>query len=187
MSRGQGRSPRRRAGAVFVALAAPLGALLLAACAAAPGGREALVFDLDGGWRIGDFKEVPSTYGITEFVREGDAIGYWRELVTVQNFSGAPQESPEKALERLRIVHDRDCPGASEWSVISGDAASILYEWRSRPCLGYPSLHEVARIVDGRRSRFRIAYTKRAPEMSAEERARWIAWAAKAGVVTDAR
>src|SRR5262249_28800514 len=129
--------------------------------------------------------EIPKQYSIAEFIREGDDIKNWKELVTLQNYVppwGGP--SPEDALNGLKAVREKNCPGVTTWNVIARDETSILYEWQAKPCLGWPDQHEIARIIYGKYNRFLLRYTVKVDEMPPEERTKWIGILLQAKITT---
>lgn len=134
-----------------------------------------LSFDFASGWRVGHYSARPNLGSIMEFVREGDDIESWQRLLTLQLFVaswGGP--SPEATLNSLKAMREVQCPGVTQWEVIGQDATSILYEWRSGQCRGWPAQHEIAKIIYGKTMRVRIAYTAKTDELSSEERTEWV-------------
>ena len=133
--------------------------------------KEGLQFSLptDRKWITGYAQAVEGKYTITELVPEGETVQNWSELITIQNFAGM-SGTPENLFEQLKAIRERTCPGSTKWTLIEKDDRSILYEWRATPCAGYPDQHEISRIIDGNWNRFRIAYTAKVSEISAEKR-----------------
>ena len=134
-----------------------------------------LHFDFEFGWKVGYYAEVPNQYVITEFIREGDVINNWKELLTIQRFPplwGGP--SPEDAFNKLKVIREKKCPGVTKWNIIDKDERSILYEWQATPCFGWPDQHEIARIIYGKYNRFVLHYALKTRQMSAEQRSKWI-------------
>ena len=72
---------------------------------------ERLDFEFEPGWKLGHNAEIPNKYSISEFIREGDDINNWKELLTVQKFvlpwGGS---SPEDALNGLKAIREKNCP-----------------------------------------------------------------------------
>lgn len=127
------------------------------------------------GWKVGNHREIPKEVVITEFIREGDDIDNWKELLTVQMFTKTRKDgSPEDWLNKQKAIREQTCPGSTQWNVIDKSESSILYEWRAKPCLGWPDQHEIARIFDGRYTRFFMHYVRKVPELPAETRTEWI-------------
>lgn len=64
----------------------------------------------------------------------------------------------------------------TEWSIVGEERESVLYEWHTTDvCEGQPIQWELARLVFGRNTGYRVAYTSRA-QPTAEMRATWIEW-----------
>ncbi len=137
---------------------------------------ERLQFEFEPGWKVGSEAGPPSYPGsLTEFIHEGDDINNWKQLLTIENFTHSPSgPSPEDTLNGLKSIQERECPGVTNWNVVAKDANSILYEWRAKPCLGWPDQDEVARIIDGKYNQFIIRYTVKEYQMPPEERMKWI-------------
>jgi hypothetical protein len=134
-----------------------------------------LTFEFEPGWVVGHSAERPNGFSITEFIREGDDINNWKELLTVQQFPPSWGGSfPEDTLNMLKAVRESKCPGATKWSFIGKNEESILYEWQSTRCLNWPDQHEVARIIYGRYNRFLLRYTVKVYQMPLEDRTEWI-------------
>ncbi len=149
---------------------------ITAGCATTPPKEEGLAWSLPAGetnWVTGNEREVKGKYRIYEYVREGESIQDWSELLTIQNFAGT-KGSPEEILDVLKALREKQCPGATSWNVIAKDEGSILYEWKAKRCAGWPDQHEIARIVDGKWNRWRFAYTAKVPEIAKERREIWI-------------
>jgi hypothetical protein len=134
-----------------------------------------LNFDFDSGWQMAHYAELPNHYGIIEFIREGDDIDNWSELLTIQNFPplwGGPTQ--EDALNKLKAIRENACPEVTTWNTISKDENSILYEWHAKPCLGWPDQHEIARIIYGKSNTAILHYVQKTNQLSVEQRAKWI-------------
>lgn len=151
-------------------------ALFLSSCATLETDAEWLACPFETDWKLANRAAVIGQYEILEFVRQGDDIKNWKELYSIHNYAssswGGP--SPEDTLNCFKANREKECPGATEWNVISKDDSSILYEWHAKPCLGWPDQHEIARILYGNHSRFLIRYTVKVYEMPHETREKWI-------------
>ncbi len=150
--------------------------VFLAGCAAFQTKTEHVgVFGIPWTAKLGHHAEVPNQLSIDEFIREGDDINNWQELLTIANSSKSwGGSSPEDALNNLKVIRERGCPGQTKWSIIKKDENSVLYEWQARPCLGWPDQHEIAIIIDGQYNRFRIAYTAKMYQLPPDRRNQWI-------------
>ena len=140
-----------------------------------------LRLELEPGWTVGHYDERPGQAAILEFVRAGDTIERWRELLTLQQFP--PQgdgSSVREVFQRLQALRETACPGATVWKVIHQDATTLLYEWQAKPCRGWPHQHEIAKIIHGPSHTSVLRYTVKTYRMRDEQRAEWIARFAEA-------
>jgi hypothetical protein len=151
--------------------------LILSAAGATPKDKnEELNFQMEPGWKVGNFAEGPNHSSITEYIREGDDINNWSELVTIQSVRksrGAPS-SPDEMLKVLKAMREKECPSSTEWNVIDKNENSILFEWQAKPCLGWPEQHELEKIIDGKHSRFLLHYAAKVYQLSPDTRTKWI-------------
>ena len=153
-----------------------VGVLCLLICGALPasgGTSEVLRFQIDGRWKQANQTEKRG-YVIIEWVREGDDINNWKELMTYQNFGLRGKRTPEDFLNELKALREKECPGVTDWNVIEHDENSILYEWQAKPCMSWPDQHEVARIIFGKHILFLLRYTARVKELAPDTRTHWI-------------
>jgi hypothetical protein len=133
-------------------------------------------FTLSGDWDLANSAGT-SKYQIMEFVRKGDTLKSWKELVTVQNLAKTRRfRSPEDTLKDLKALREKECPASTEWNVIEQDKNSILYEWHAKTCLGQPEQVELARIIYGKYNVFVVHYATRVHELSEETRVTWTDW-----------
>ena len=165
-----------------------LSLMILSGCSFGPGIEESLVFGTLGEWdhTTAVTQEVPGKYFSIEQVRKGDDFQNWYELLTMQNFArpwgGA---TPAAALEELKAVHEKRCPGVTVWNVIEQDEASIFYEWQARMCAGWAEQHELARICYGVNNVWLMRYTVKEYTMTAEQREEMLKTLRSARVVTE--
>jgi hypothetical protein len=136
-------------------------------------GAEELRFELSTDWKEASSHVLGNRQLMIEFVRKGDDINNWKELFTYQNFAKGKQ-TPEEFLNKLKAEREKECPGATVWNVIEQNESSILYEWRAKPCLGWPEQHEVARIILGKHNLFVLHYVAKVPELAPDTRTKWI-------------
>lgn len=135
---------------------------------------EHIEFSLGREWKVVQNAQT-GTYTILEFVREGDTIDNWNELVTVQNFrKSRGYRSPAETLDELKATREKECPGVTQWNVIDRTERNILYEWHAMGCLGQPEQHEVARILYGVHNVFFLHYAAKVHELKPDTRAQWI-------------
>ena len=151
--------------------------LIVSAAGATPKDKsEELNFQMEPGWRVGNSAKGPNHSSIIEYIREGDDINNWRELVTIQSVRksrGVPS-SPDEMLKVLKAIREKDCPSSTEWNVIDKNENSILFEWQAKPCLGWPEQHEIEKIIDGKHSHFVLHYAARVYQLPADARTKWI-------------
>jgi len=130
---------------------------------------------LEPGWKVGHHARDPSKGEILEFVRTNESIDSWTELVTVQRMPpswGGP--TPQTTLSHLKTTREQSCPGTTTWNTIESNNDRVIYEWRSYPCSGWPSQHEIAKIVYQPNARFIIHYAAKEYRMSDEIRSDWL-------------
>ena len=117
---------------------------------------------------------------VTEFVRPNERIESWTELFTAQILRKPASPEPIDVLvPKLHQETSKLCPGM-KWNVISRQApneleeAGMLYEWSITNCPPEADQHEVARVIYGRFTIFRLAYTAKTNALEPEKRDKWI-------------
>lgn len=140
-------------------------------------------------WKLGYSVEKPPFYTLAEFIRQGDDIDHWRELLTIQSFDAksSGSASPEESLDAIKALREQRCPGATRWNVIETRPDSILYEWQARSCQGWPEQHEIAKILLGKYNRFWIHYVAKNYQLPSETRSAWIKAFAESKIVSRCR
>lgn len=131
------------------------------------------------GWALGFENYTPSPGGggvwLWEFVRPGQSVDDWQELVTVmRTYRDILKSKPGNYFEGLKKIREKNCPGSTRWNVIQETDDSLLYEWWAKPCMGFDTQHEIAIIKDGRRDRFLFRYTHMGADMGAGKREQWM-------------
>lgn len=145
---------------------------------------ETLDFGTDPGWKVGNARDVKGEYSMIEFIREGDDIQNWKELMTYQNFARPRSfRSPEDSLNMLKKIREENCPGVTEWKVIEQKDDSILYEWHAKPCLNQPEQSEIARILYGKNNVFILHFAAKGQQLPPEKRAEWLKTLSEAKIV----
>jgi hypothetical protein len=149
--------------------------IVCAGAAASAGENENLSFPLSLDWKMANHAERDG-YVIMEYVRQGDDIHHWKELFTYQNFGLGHKRAPtpKDELDALKALKEKECPGATEWTVIAQDESSVLYEWQEKPCLGWPDQHEIARIIFGKHNLFILHYAAKVQQLDPDTRKNWI-------------
>jgi len=117
---------------------------------------------------------------VVEFLRAGEKIDNWTELVTMQVFR--KPRAPEAIDVLVPKMHQdiaKRCPGM-KWNVIdrrfssATEEAGMLYEWSITGCAPDPDQHEIARVAYGKFNIFRLAYTAKTSALEPEKREKWI-------------
>ena len=128
----------------------------------------------DTGWEVGHSAE-DQAQRVTEFVRPGQTVENWTELVTWQAFNkaidlGSVQD--QFAAHQEEII--ARCPGSTA-EVIRELPDGILYESHVVNCEQGSDEHILARVLDGTSNRFILSYAVRgAVVMTSERRTEWI-------------
>lgn len=126
------------------------------------------------GWRVGHAKDAGRGVGtITEFVRQGESIDDWSELITIQLIEDLKGREADEAVAELFEDQVTDYAHV-EHGVIESDEWSVLYEWSIHDSAPHPDQHEIARMIEGEQGVHRVAYVKKGPRLADEERSRWI-------------
>jgi uncharacterized protein len=134
-----------------------------------------VLITLESGWKVGHHARDNSKGEILEFVRINENIDSWTALVTVQRMPprwGGP--TPEATVSHLKTTREQSCPGTTIWNTIKSNNNMVIYEWQSYPCSGWPSQHEIAKIVYQSNARFIIHYAAKEYRMSDETRLDWL-------------
>ncbi len=131
-------------------------------------------------WTIGN-QTSDQNQRVTEFVRPNENIDNWTELLTSQIIRKSSNVEPIDVF--VARIHNEDrklCPEGFEQKVISRgqktdtEEASVIYEWEMKNCAPNADQHEVAKIIYGKFSIFRLAYVERTKKLSPEKRQKWI-------------
>ena len=134
-------------------------------------------FTFEGGtqaWSVGH-ETGNAVLRVVEFVRPGETIDNWTELVTVQTFNKAVDiGSVENQVAEFRRNLTARCSEAT-LEPIPEHAADLLYESRVTNCKVGDDEYNLTRIVEGRANRFIVQYAvRRTKTMTPERRAEWI-------------
>ena len=107
------------------------------------------------GWTIGHRQEN-GTEILTEYVRPGQTVENWQELVTSTVFH---QAVPIDAfVNRLRSSLAEGCPSLV-WNLIQQDQRTAIYEFRDDGCGGFEATSEIDRVtIESDRRMYRLAY-----------------------------
>jgi hypothetical protein len=136
--------------------------------------QESLNVRTPGGWELGSPVQQTRDQLVMEYVKKGEKIDSWTELLTIQQFRR--KGSPREFFDQLKGTRERGCPGVTEWRIEAEEHDALLYEWNTTAvCEGQPVQWELARLVFGRNSGYRVAYATRS-QLNAETRATWTEW-----------
>jgi hypothetical protein len=150
--------------------------LLLAAAGPAIAQQEMLFGGFDTkAWEIGHQTSNQNQI-VVEFVRHGETVNNWTELLTMQairksSTTGSLDELVPKLFEDLA----RRCP-SMKWNVVhrnfSNDTeeAGMVYEWILKDCPPDADQHEIARVAVGRFNIFRLADVAKTSALAPEKR-----------------
>jgi len=133
-----------------------------------------------GEWTVGN-SIADQNQRITEFVRHGETIGNWTELLTMQTLKKPVNPEPIAAMvARVHTDDAKSCPNGFTQNVIAQgfptdtEEASIIYEWQFTNCSPHADQHEVAKIIYGKFNIFRLAYIAKTKKLAPEVREQWI-------------
>lgn len=161
-----------------------LNLLLLSACVQAQhnaGYNESIMWDFDiKEWKIGN-QTSDQNQRIVEFVRPGEQIDNWTELLTLQTLRKSNHtESIDAFVAHVTSDVANLCPKSFEQNVIAKgfqtdtEEASIIYEFKLQNCRPHADQHELAKVIYGKFNIFRLAYVAKTKKLSPETRERWI-------------
>lgn len=130
-------------------------------------------------WEIGHQAKNQNQI-VVEFVRPGEKITRWTELLTMQVIrKSSTTDSIDDLVPKLMQDLAKRCP-ALKWNVVhrsfSSDTeeAGMLYEWVLKDCPPDADQHEIARVAYGKHNIFRLAYVAKTSGLAAEQRERLI-------------
>lgn len=131
-------------------------------------------------WTVG-YQTEDENQRIVEYVRAGEKIENWTELFTYQVYRKPSNPPPIDALvARMHADDAKACPHGFFQDVIALglqpalEAATIIYEWKYKNCPPYADQHEVAKIIYGKFSVYRLAYVAKTERLAPEKRESWI-------------
>lgn len=156
---------------------------------------------LGAGWKLAREREQGGVQRFREFVREGETVDKWSELITwhsARKRDPAPLPLDTMVASGIEFIQEI-CPGLV-WSVIRRQEGSVLYEWRvsnceptegahqklakgqggfrADPTIALESLiadqHAIALYMEGKWTVWRIEYTMKGKELPSEKREEWI-------------
>jgi len=152
---------------------------LLTACASSslPVGAELPTKRFDISWSGEDWHEAYSNrtemMEIREFVRRGDKIEEWKELITEQSII-AKLPNAMAAVEALNQGLNRKFK-TFDSNIISESEREVIYEWWQSDEGGYGPEHVISLVLwRTQYSITTITYAKKGPKMSEAEIKHWV-------------
>ena len=116
---------------------------------------------------------------VTENVPKGQSRGKWNESLGGGFRSYAEQADVGLEAQRLREGVQRLCH-AHQWFVHRNSPADTVVEWRIENCSGQADQTEIRRYLAGRTGVYSIAYVKKGPPLTWQDRQAWIELLSKA-------
>lgn len=127
----------------------------------------------DAQWSVGHEQYLKGKSAITEFVRPGETVQNWTELLTVFTFPPKYLLSPDITMKFLKAKIEKRCQNVV-WNVIQREEKKVLFEWKITDCSAHPDQHEVALLIYGKWTVFKISYVEKVKELTPEVRDKWI-------------
>lgn len=126
----------------------------------------------DSSWTVGHSTEQQG-HVVVEWVRTGETVQAWTELITLLTLGQVPYERPLTAVvETIRASHQRDCNDVT-LKVLSSTPTTLLLEQRLAGCTRYPEPEEsIRKLFRGATRLSELSYSSRAP-LTDEQRAAW--------------
>lgn len=111
-------------------------------------------------WAIGH-QQVSGDAFLKEYVKDGETVKGWSELVTVMHMTPKVKVSAEAVAERSIAGLGKGCPSLKH-TVLSSDPARVVFRWSDEGCGGWPAQEVVSHIVatDTGVMNFQYAYIK---------------------------
>ena len=131
-------------------------------------------------WKTVNQRETAHV-SVTENVPKGQSRGKWTESLGGGFRSYAEQADVGLEAQRLRDGLSQLCP-AHQWFVHRNSPADTVVEWRIKNCEGQPDQTEIRRYLAGRTGVYSIAYVKKGPPLTWQERQDWIALLSQAAL-----
>lgn len=123
--------------------------------------------DHDPGWEVGHSDSSGGSY-IVEYVRKGESVEDWSELVTVL-FTATPStpQTFAQSMDFLRHELGKNCR-SFEWSETHRTDSELVVDWRHRGCAA-PAQHVVARFFLSDGGLYSLQYARKTPTALEEE------------------
>ena len=140
---------------------------------------EVLTFTMGNDW-VSTNRIERGGHVTIEFLRHGDDIDHPKERFAYENGILRGKRTPEEEFNIIKGDTEKECPGATDWNVVSQDESSILYESQSKQCSGRADNHTIIRIIHGRHNFFTLIYVSMGRDLDPVTRTKWI------GILQDA-
>jgi hypothetical protein len=142
---------------------------------------DGLVREIGPEWKSMYIISPDARYNAIEMVPKGQTLPHsakgvtdFKEVVLVEDFSGASKHSAEDTMNELAARDQKKCPGTIQLTVLAKDESSVLYRWHSDPCGKSPEEAAVCRVIVGRYSRYVLWYMAKVHELAPDVRDQWI-------------
>ena len=157
-------------------LGAAVGLAMVAAVGPASAQQEMLMGGFDPkDWEIGHQARSQNQI-VVEFVRPGEKVTNWTELMTMQVIRRTPSTEPiDDFVPKMFQDLTKRCP-ALKWNVVNRsfssetEEAGMVYEWVLKDCPPDADQHEIARVAYGKFNVFRLAYVAKTPALAPDKR-----------------
>src|SRR5262249_15002310 len=108
-------------------------------------------------------------YVVYGYVHKGEDATHWTELFTYMN-TPRPDETPLAFMARQNSQMQKKCPTV-HFSLLEENASEVIYESEVFNCTEVENQDEIVRVIYGQVNLFRVSYTARIAQMSAQQRA----------------
>lgn len=136
-------------------------------------------------WKIG-FSEEKGNQAIVEWVRDGQSVQNWSELITLQTFFRVtPNVTPGFIAKNRESSYKTRCARVTQTTLSVSETEAII-ELATAECAPNRDEYHIEKYIRGPYTLHRVAYSKTAP-LSNTERERWTALIKKAAFVGDCK
>ena len=124
---------------------------------------------------------------IIEAVPKGQTLKKFTDMLTIQFRGFDPRAGGHlTALEYMKVFKNmaKERSPKIVWKVIKKNSSNdVVYEWRIQNSPEIEDQHEIARIIITDKGLHRVAFVKKVPQLSLEERQEWIQALSKATLI----
>jgi hypothetical protein len=156
-------------------------AVLFAGCAGSGQVKDSLNFETPPQWQL--VRQTEEGGVLTqEYLRETSEKLIYSQRFTLQRYPrSAVPSTPKEWMEASHRESEKNCK-KMEWKVFSSDATSIFYYWKAFDCPTIRQKQELTRLLLGRQSAWRLAYTTNEPEPDPLSWSEWSVYLTRARV-----